>query len=287
MKFGLLLLLLSACSFDEMSSAPDAHTNLGAPDAAPRPDAALPPDASAPDAAMPDGKIDLDNDGLDDRDEDRIAREYLPFLSIDPQDGCPLAGILFRLRPHPMAPTTRLHMIACVIYQSDCGSLGHAGDDEVFGVTIDPSRPAPAGILAVRAIAHQGTLCEHTSECGTCSGMSACTTAMRNGAAYPVVFPSKDKHGNYMSTSDCNGACFFSNSCTLAPMPAEPPLQNAGEPGAPLTRNLTTTGFITAQNGWTDSSLMGFDPWGNTNFGGAGNVTSDLTDDSFLTPICQ
>jgi len=128
MKFGLLLLLLSACSFDEMSSAPDAHTNLGAPDAAPRPDAP-PSDASAPDAATPDAKIDLDNDGLDDRDEDRIAREYLPFLSIDPQDGCPLAGILYRLRPHPMAPTTRLHMIVDVMYQSDCGSLGHAGDD--------------------------------------------------------------------------------------------------------------------------------------------------------------
>lgn len=286
MKFVFFLLLASACSFDSSADSPDG--NPAADGSSLRPDALGPSiDAPAADAGPPDSFIDVDQDGLDDREEDRIAHAYLPFLSIDPTDSCPLAGILYRLRPHPMAPATRLHMIVDVMYQADCGALGHAGDDEVFGVTIDPSRPAPDGILAIRAIAHQGTACQATTDCGSCGGLSACTTAMRNGAAYPVVFPSKDKHGNYLSTSACDGACFFANYCTLAATPASLPMQNAGEPNAPMTRDLTTSGFITSASGWSDSSLQHFDPWGNTNFGGAGNVTADLTDDSFLTPVCN
>ena len=283
MKFLVFFALVAGCAFDSSAESPDGSSvTTDAPAA--RPDAL----GQAVDAsATPDAFVDVDHDGLDDGEEDRIAHAYLPFLSIDPQDSCPLAGIVYRLRPHPMAPQTRLHLIVDVMYQADCGAAGHAGDDEVFALTIDPSRPAPDGILAVRAISHQGTPCEHVSDCGSCSGLSACTTATRNGAAYPVVFASKDKHGNYMSESACNGACFFTNYCTQAQTPAEPPMQNAGEPGAPMTQDLTTSGFITGANGWTDSSLMHFNPWGNTDFGGAGNVTGDLTDDAFLTPVCN
>jgi len=258
-------------------------------------DAPLPPDAG--DAGGPirtfdggdgdAGPLDSDDDGLDDATETRIAHDYLPFISIHPSDGCPLAGALYRLRRHPLSPATRLHMTVVLMYQRDCGALGHSGDDEVFGLTIDPSRPAPAGILAVRAIAHQGTACQHVSDCGSCPGLSACTTAMKNGAPYPVVFASKDKHGNYMSLRECNGACFFTNTCELAPQSSNLPMQNAGEPTAPMTRDLTIEGFITSALGWTDLSLFHFDPWGNTNFGGAGNVTDDLGDPSFLTPACN
>src|SRR5262249_37798848 len=120
-----------------------------------------------------------------------------------------------------------------------------------------------------------------------CSGLQACTSGPRRGAAYPVVFASTNKHANYMSESACNGACLLTNFCTLAPTPAEPPLQNAGEPGYPLTRDLTTAGFVTSANGWTESALMHFDPWGNTNFGRAGNVTSDMNDAALLTAPCN
>jgi hypothetical protein len=50
--------------------------------------------------------------------------------------------------------------------------------------------------------------------------------------------------------------------------------------------DLTDAGFITAANGWTEASLMHFDPWASMNFGGAGDTTSDLTDAAFLTPTC-
>jgi hypothetical protein len=66
-----------------------------------------------------------------------------------------------------------------------------------------------------------------------------------------------------------------------------PPIVNAGEPEHPLVHDLTDDGFITPANGWTDASLMHFDPWDPTkNFGGAGNIASDLQDRAFLAAPC-
>ena len=216
-------------------------------------------------------------------------RDYLPFISLDPGDGCPRNGIVYRLRPHPQAATL-VFVIAVILYENDCGASGHVGDNEAFGLTIDPAQPAPAGILAVRAISHRGTACENVSDCGSCGGLSACTTATRNGQPYPVVFASKDKHGNYMSESGwggCDGSCFLTNWCTLNSTPLDPPLVNVGEPDHPLVSDLTTAGFINSTNGWTASELMHFDPWADVDFGGAGNVRSDFLDDAFVTTTCQ
>lgn len=229
---------------------------------------------------------DLDGDGLDDAYEARIAADYLPYLSFDPADGSPRAIIVYRVYPHPDAPMTRLHVIVDTLLETDCGASGHPGDNEVFGMTIDPSKPAPAGILAVRAISHQGTACEAVTNCGSCASLEKCTTAMRRGAAYPVVFYSKDKHGSYMQESKCDNACFFTNFCTLAPTPTEPRMVNAGEPGKPLVNDLTKAGFITASAGWTEPTVLNYDVWGGKAFGKAGVVSDDLIDKAFLTAAC-
>lgn len=77
------------------------------------------------------------------------------------------------------------------------------------------------------------------------------------------------------------------DSCTQNPVTTVPPMQNAGEPSAPLTTNLTVKGFITAANGWTEAAVFDFNPWDTTkDFAGAGNVADDLVDGSFLTPAC-
>jgi hypothetical protein len=217
----------------------------------------------------------------------RIMSAYLPFLSIDPTDECPLSAIVFRLRPHPMS-AARMHAIVDLLYEDDCGAGGHPGDNEVFGMTIDPATPPPAGILAIRAISHQNTACEGMSNCGPCPGTSldACMAGMRDGVPFPVVFYSKNKHGAYVDEGTCDGACFLTNYCTLAPTPTVPPMVNAGEPDMPLTNDLTAAGLITMANGWTDMSMFGYDPWGPSDFGSAGSVRGDLTDDAFLTPAC-
>jgi hypothetical protein len=173
------------------------------------------------------------------------------------------------------------------LFQNDCGANGHVGDDEGIGAVIDPALPAPEGILALRAISHQGTLCEKISTCGTLPSCDACTTAAKSGKPFPVVFPSVNKHGNYVSESTCdaNFICDF-GGCTLNPTPSAPPFVNAGEPGKPLTNDLSANGgFIDATHGWTEAELMGFDPWGGQEFGSAGVVSEDLVDTAFLIPL--
>ena len=221
--------------------------------------------------------VDLDLDGIDDGVEAALALEYLPFISIHPDDECSRHGVIYRLSPHPDEPSYNMIWYD-VLYELDCGLNGHVGDNETFSVVIDPEVPAPAGILAVRAISHEGTLCEQTTTCGSLTGCGACDTAEKRGVVFPVVFSSKNKHGGYVDegTCDLSVVCDF-GGCAIGTF-TEPPLVNVGEPDAPLVSDLTAEGFINAANGWTESSLMDYDPWGGADFGDAGNVAGDLDD---------
>lgn len=228
------------------------------------------------------GFTDQDGDGLDDAKELSIAESHFPFHALAPDDACPRLGVLFRASPHPK-DATKWVIRYVVLFENDCGAGGHVGDDEVAGVLVDPSLPAPAGLLALRAISHQGTLCEKVTTCGSLPGCTPCKTGTKNGQAYPVLFSSKNKHGGYVDegTCDANFICDF-GGCTLNPVSTTPAFVNAGEPGKPLTNDLTSGGFITQANGWTAQELMNFDPWANKDFGGAGNVTDDLGDPAFV-----
>lgn len=232
------------------------------------------------------GFVDLDQDGLDDGWENKVAAEYLPFLSLDPGDGCPLGGLVVRVRPHPSNPAL-LHVVYDHLYERDCGLTAHVGDNEAFGATIDPNVPPPAGILTLVAIGHQATICEKKTTCGSCGGLDACATALKNGVSYPVVFSSKDKHASYVKKNDCNPILSCFDTCTLAPTTTDVPLVNVGEPNAPLVTDLTDQGFITSANGWTAQELFHWNPWDTSkDFGGAGNVAGDLVDDAFVPPVC-
>jgi hypothetical protein len=239
--------------------------------------------AASPDLAF----VDLDADGLDDRQELAWAAAYLPYLSISPNDGCDTMGLLVRVSPHPMDPTL-IHIIYDQLYDQDCGLGGHVGDDEVFAVTIDPATPPPAGIVAIKAISHQGTACERDTTCGRCSGQTACQTLDKAGVAWPAVWPSRAKHGSYVDRSmTCTLFTTCLDSCDDNPSPRQPPIVNAGEPGHPLVHDLTTDGFITTQNGWKNMQLFHWDPWVSMNFGGAGDISKDLVDPAFDTPACH
>ncbi len=242
-----------------------------------------PSDAGVADAGFDagvDAGVDLDGDGLEDALEASLAAAYLPVLAMHPQDACPLGGIVYRARKHPLDPTL-VFIVYAHLLQRDCGLTSHFGDDEVFSITVNPAAPSPMGITAMRAISHQGTVCQRVSTCGTCGGLSACEV---NGAGRPMVYFSKDKHGSYVSLSACMRSCL--DQCVVGDRPGVP-LVNAGEPSSHLTEDLTDAGFITAANGWTEASLLHFNPWGGMDFGGAGNVTSDLADPAFDLPACR
>lgn len=252
-----------------------------------RPDDVEPtPDALVDDDPPP-MIVDDDGDGLDDVYELELASAYLPFIALSPEDGCTRSGLLVRVRPHPADPSKVL-IVYDHLFETDCGLNGHTGDNEVFGVSIDPAIPPPAGILAIKTASHQNTLCERITECTTCAGdgRPQCDRAAVGNAMYPVLYASKDKHGQYAKKSSCGfGTCF--DQCDANSTPHRPPLANAGEPGKPLTTNLTTHGFITAEHGWTKAEVMNFDPWGEPDFAGAGNVADDLVDPTFEAALCD
>lgn len=228
---------------------------------------------------------DLDGDGLDDARELSLARDYFPYYSSSGHDRCQKHGVLFRARPHPADPS-KVALWYVVLYQRDCGLNGHLGDDEVFGELIDPALPPPAGILALRAISHQNTLCESVTSCGTLPGYRPCATAKKDGKDYPVVFSSLDKHGTYVDERVCSWSFICdARGCPLSSRPDSPEFANAGEPGFPLTQNLSLHGFITHENGWNDLQLFDFNPWSGARFGKAGDVRDDLEDDAFLISL--
>lgn len=288
-RLELMVTLLVGCS---ASAPPDLNLDgsrgegPGRRDAAWRPELPARSDAGGElgtEAGKGDASLeDLDGDGIADALELAAARQYLPHLSLSPSDGCPLHGILFRLTRHPQDP--KLYMIwYVVLYLRDCGLLGHEGDDEVFGALVDPGLPAPAGLLALRAIAHQGSPCQHVTTCGSLPGCAPCTTTLIDGELAAVVFSSQNKHGNYVSEQECDNSMLCDiGGCTLNPQPDVAPLVNAGEPGQPLTTDLTQQGFITPANGWNLPSLLNFNPWGGDKFGGAGKVSEDLVDSAFV-----
>lgn len=249
------------------------------------PDAPSSDDTSTADASL---TSDSDGDGLADDLEDQLAREYLPYVSLDPGDGCALSGFVARVRKHPADPTKVL-IIYSHLFEHDCGLGGHIGDNEAFGIAIDPAIPAPGGIEAIRTASHQGTPCQRTTECSTCGdSRTQCDVATDGGAQWPVLYASKDKHGQYASKSGCPliGTCF--DQCTLNPAREIAPIVNVGEPEHHMVTNLTAQGFINATNGWSEAELMNFDPWNTmSDFGGAGNISGDLQDATFEPAPCH
>lgn len=270
-----MLAVLAACS----GGAGD--TSVDAPGSGAEIDAAISVDAVA--------GADDDGDGLADELELQLARDYLPYLSLDPADGCALSGLVARVRKHPADPT-KILIVYSHLFQRDCGLGGHVGDNEAFGIAVDPMLPAPAGILAIKTASHQNTPCERISECTTCAGdpRDACDVATDGAAQWPVLYASKGKHGQYATKARCSllGTCF--DQCTLASTRTMPPVVNVGEPSHHLVTDLTAQAFITPANGWTEAQLMNFDPWNaSMDFGGAGNISGDLQDTTFEPAPCQ
>jgi len=276
-KYAVLLLLLVGCGSSDAGDPLDGGAGDGGSS-----DARAGDDGALADAALRDD----DRDGLDDARELALARDYLPFLALSPTDGCKVGGLLARVRPHPMS--ARCVLITYVhLFDKDCGIGGHDGDNEAFGVTVDPALPAPQGIRAVKAISHQGTLCERQSSCGDVGGLTACQTLMKGAVAWPALWSSRNKHGGYVNrTSSCTTFATCIDTCEDNTTAQAREIVNVGEPAQHLVSNLSTQGFITAANGWTSAGLMNYDPWGGQDFGGAGKVSEDLVDPAFVTPGC-
>jgi hypothetical protein len=218
---------------------------------------------------------DADHDGIDDDLEREVATLNLPQVWLDKGESCGAPhGVLYRVRRHPQAPW-RLAVTYVVLYGVDCGTFnGHLGDAESFAITVDlDAQPGAPATVGVESWAHAGTPCGSTSSCDAAAGTSACS---EQGQTQPsseiVIYASRDKHANYLSSGTCDDNCL--DQCSTGQRIAGP-LLNVGEPDHPLVTDLTTQGFVQA-DGW-DPQLLHFNPWSSADFAGGGRLDQPLT----------
>lgn len=187
-----------------------------------------------------------------------------------------------KLHPAPIVPAhgltiglvwynTIVKINSALLYGKDCGLIGHTADVEGFNFSVKYTGTLPAGWMydtnmqnwagvTIQTISHAGTLCE------------AVETQPYRSAANPMgkdtIYPSPDKHGSYLTVSQCSSNIICDPSCSGAFTRHKVKNINLGEPNAPLVSDLGTI----------YAPYAGEDPWGTNDFlsGGAGTVASKM-----------
>jgi hypothetical protein len=200
---------------------------------------------------------DNDGDGIDDDLEMQLAARFLPTRHFSINENCigPVPRpVLFRVRPMSVGGVVHTDYIGIhyvELYDDDCGSLGHSGDNEssFLIVTWDGNDWVFRGLAAT---AHWGTSCER-----------------RGSNANNNIWVSEGKHANYTSPPDCWGDCFNANHCQDPGYTIGADLYNVGEPdnhGWPFVNNL----------GEIRGAWDGYTAWGGGNFKDAGVIRDQL-----------
>ncbi|MCF8256894.1 MAG: T9SS type A sorting domain-containing protein [Flavobacteriales bacterium] len=164
-----------------------------------------------------------------------------------------------------------------LLYGHDCGLTGHVADVEGFAVSVRYIGPDDGvswrsdTVLAnwqghlIQTVSHAGTLCQ-----------SVQTFPLRS-AAFPAgkdtIYPSPDKHGNYLTRSACSGGIMFfcDPSCNNPYSLKKIKVVNVGEEQHPLVTDL----------GPFYAGYAGENPWGNSDFlasqsGSAGTIKDKM-----------
>ena len=215
---------------------------------------------------------DRDGDGLDDAEELRIARDYLPFLAVGADDRCPTSGLVVRVTPAELSGLVRVRY--AWVFDEDCDA-GRQGVVGGIGLLVDPSKPVSEGIVSLRTVSRPDSFCQALSTCGRCPGQLDCERL----GGLPAVWAGVDRHAVYATRSlTCVQTAACMAVCEDAATSAAPPIVNVGEPDVPLVHDLTDEGFLSAAQGWKSTALYHYDPFGGLPFGDAPPLRSVLDD---------
>ena len=211
---------------------------------------------------------DSDRDGLDDRLEARLARAHFPtlheYVDGSERDECPQPKqrpVIYRARPRLVNGVPDLSTVAItyiLLYEEDCGPLGHAGDSEAFTVFVQRGQAGDSWrTVGAIAIAHQGSVAEKVSV-----------------GAGSDIWISRNKHANFATFAACGDSDIPGDICAeQGPSPDLQALLNAGEPSAPMSNDV----------GDAYQLFRGRGIWDHKPFLGAGSLTAQLVLDRQLT----
>ena len=153
---------------------------------------------------------DTDRDGLSDRLEEQLLKQFRPQLLIDAQDcdGRPAEFARGKvLRPGAKNGTLygqvfragafiEIHYYH--LWTNDCGLRGHALDAEHVAVLLEPKGRSWRA-LAWIAAGHEGTVCDRRH-----GALAAALGAVDRGA---TIWVSRGKHASFLSQAACGGGC--------------------------------------------------------------------------------
>lgn len=227
---------------------------------------------------------DLDGDGLSQEYELGLAQHFFPTIWYDSGEDTSSPGgnhdhrennqpgrLLFRVRPHPQVPS-KIAITYALLYRIDGGEgfgatwACHMGDVEPFAISLKPDPSCALGyrMESITTWAHEGTSSEHVSTryADGCNwGFSVAAVSFTD-----AVLSSENKHGNYLSDSECDGALGGLENCnydwTAVDVNAWTGL-NVGESSAQRHADLSPLGF--------DNQL-----WAGQNFCGGPHSDDDL-----------
>ena len=184
---------------------------------------------------------DMDRDGLDDRLEARLLKQFRPTLLIDAQD-CdvrPAEFVRGAAQPTPAAKNGTLYgqvfgmegsaaggveIHYYHLWAQDCGRGGHVLDAEHVAVLLEPVGRDYRAVAWVAA-GHDGTLCDRRH-----GALATALGAVEHGA---TVWISYGKHASFLSQSACAGGC-GGDRCERPVTLASGKLINLGEAAAPM-----------------------------------------------------
>ena len=184
------------------------------------------------------GVPDSDGDGLADSLELYLAQQFRPFLAIQTDDACPARHPAWAVAPS-IYEADNIGIFYALSYEDDCGvftwessvDLAHLGDTEVVVVEVSPD--PSGGYLPdwVFLSSHWGMPVTDQSDWYPASDFTVDSTL--TSGWHPVVFPARDKHGNYPSPSSSPIYDHTGSPGTPEEVPVLPEL-NLGSPSQPL-----------------------------------------------------
>lgn len=216
---------------------------------------------------------DLDGDGFSQDFELELARHFFPTIWYDSGEDTSSPGgnhdhreldqpgrLLFRVRRHPQSHD-HIAITYALLYRVDGGETGtgcHFGDVEPFAITLKRDESCALGYAmdSIRTWAHEGTGFEHEST----KFASGCNWGFSVSAIShtDAVLASENKHGNFLSDDECDGATGGLENCnfhwTAANVNAWNGL-NVGEWSAPRHADLSPLGFHDPL--WANQSFCG------------------------------
>lgn len=240
---------------------------------------------------------DLDGDGMPQELELRLAQHFFPTIWYDSGEDTSSPGgnhnhreenqagrLLFRVRPHPQAPS-HIAITYALLYRVDGGEgvagvtgACHLGDVEPFAITLkpDPSCALGYSMESIDTWAHDGAAGDPRYPSGCNWGFSVAAVSHTD-----IVLASENKHGNYLTDAECDSGLLGAENCDTD--------WTAGDVNAWIGLNVGEPEPASARR-HADLSPLGFDSrlWDNQSFCGGPHSAADLfqVGACFFLPYC-